>query len=61
MKGVHLDIQVECECGSFVTQETPEARIETKALVEVKYLCSGCGAGFIVHIQEVKKLLQKAK
>lgn len=55
MKGVSIDLQVECDCGHLVTKLDTMPGLPM--LKEIKLRCPRCGAGFFLHLQEVKKAL----
>lgn len=55
MRGVSLDMQIECNCGEFLSAQKNMSGMTL--LKELKVKCKHCGTGFFLHIQEVKKLL----
>lgn len=54
MKGISIDMQIECDCGELLAVEQP-IEGQPPMLKELRYKCSGCGTGYFIHIQEIKK------
>mgnify|MGYP001006497607 CR=1 FL=1 len=51
MNGMHMALQLECDCGNLMDWEQPVA---LPMLREMRYRCKECGTCFLLHLQEVK-------
>lgn len=55
MRGIALDMQIECDCGNLLEVKHPDPNASVKTLKEYLFICAVCETRFFLHIQQSKK------